>query len=92
MQIRYPEYYQMFQCIASACPDSCCKEWEVDVDNVAAAYYRTLTGDLGDRLRQVLKDTDDGTVMTIENGIQNRFASFLDAQNQHQTQNHLQTD
>jgi len=68
MQIRYPEYYQMFQCIASACPDSCCKEWEVDVDNVAAAYYRTLTGVLGDRLRQVLKDTDDGTVMTIENG------------------------
>ena len=68
MQIRFPQYYQKFQCIASACPDSCCKEWEVDVDAAAAAYYRTLEGDLGDRLRQVLKDTEDGTMMTIENG------------------------
>ena len=66
MQIRFPQYYQMFQCIASACPDSCCKEWEVDVDAAAAAYYRTLEGDLGERLRQVLKDTEDGTMMTIE--------------------------
>ena len=68
MQIRFPQYYQMFQCIASACPDSCCKEWEVDVDAAAAAYYRTLEGDLGERLRLVLKDTEDGTMMTIENG------------------------
>jgi len=40
----------------------------VDVDADAAAYYRKLPGALGDRLRQVLRDTEDGTVMTIENG------------------------
>ena len=68
MKIYTPEYYQHFRCIASACPDSCCKEWEVDVDEAAAACYRNLDGALGDRLRQVLKDTDDGTVMTIEDG------------------------
>ena len=68
MEIIIPQYYHDFHCIASDCPDSCCKEWEVDVDDDAAAYYRTLPGDLGERLRQVLKDTDDGTVMTIENG------------------------
>ena len=68
MKIAYPAYYPMFQCIAGACPDSCCKEWEVDVDDSAAAFYRSLEGPLGDRLRQVLKDTGDGTVMTIENG------------------------
>ena len=68
MIIRIPKYYQAFHCIASACPDSCCKEWEVDVDDQAAAFYRSLDGTLGDRLRQVLKDTDVGTVMTIENG------------------------
>ena len=67
MDIFYPAYYPTFQCIASACPDSCCKEWEVDVDETAAVFYRSLKGDLGDRLRQVLKDTEDGTVMTIEN-------------------------
>ena len=68
MEVFYPAYYSAFQCIASACPDSCCKEWEVDVDAQAAAFYRKLDGALGDRLRQVLKDTEDGTVMTIENG------------------------
>ena len=68
MKIRFPQYYEMFHCIAAACPDSCCKEWEVDVDDTAAVYYRSLEGDLGNRLREVLKDTEDGTVMTIENG------------------------
>lgn len=68
MKIVEPKYYRSFHCIASACPDSCCKEWEVDVDPESAAHYRTLPGGLGDCLRQVLRDTDDGTVMTIQNG------------------------
>lgn len=63
-----PEYYKDFQCIAGACPDSCCKEWAVDVDPVAAEYYRALPGVLGDRLRAVLQDTEDGTIMVIEDG------------------------
>jgi len=68
MEIIYPHYYRHFSCIAAQCPDSCCKEWSVDVDDDAAAFYRSLPGPLGDRLRQVLQDTEDGTVMTIENG------------------------
>ena len=68
MDVFYPKYYEQFVCIASACPGSCCKEWSVDVDAQSAAYYRALPGSLGDRLRQVLQDTDDGTIMTIENG------------------------
>ena len=68
MELITPNYYHQFQCIASACPDSCCKEWSVDVDEEAAARYRTLPGDLGDRLRQVLTDTEYGTIMEIENG------------------------
>ena len=63
-----PSYYRQFRCIASQCPDSCCKEWDVLVDDASAARYRTLPGPLGDRLRQVLLDTEDGTVMQIENG------------------------
>lgn len=68
MEVFYPKYYEAFSCIAAECPDSCCKEWSVDVDPQAAAFYRQLSGDLGDRLREVLQDTDDGTIMTIENG------------------------
>ena len=68
MKLIYPDYYKTFRCVAGACTDSCCKEWAVDVDDSAAAFYRNLEGPLGDKLRQVLKDTEDGTVMTIENG------------------------
>lgn len=67
MKCYYPGYYPEFHCIAGRCPDSCCKEWSVTVDDEAAAYYRSLPGALGDRLRQVLKDEDGITVMEIEN-------------------------
>ncbi len=69
MQIRKPAYYDAFRCIASLCPDSCCKEWEVEIDDRTAAYYRNLPGALGDCLRAVLKDDPEwGTVMTIQDG------------------------
>ena len=68
MNVFYPAYYHDFHCIAGDCPDSCCKEWAVDVDAQAAAYYRQLSGALGDRLRSVMEDADDGAVMILENG------------------------
>lgn len=68
MEITKPSYYDAFRCIASACPDSCCKEWDVQVDEASAAYYRSLPGALGERLRQVLKTEDGETVMAIEDG------------------------
>ncbi len=69
MRIVKPSYFDQFKCIASACPDSCCKEWTVQVDAQAAAYYRSLPGALGDRLRQVMTEEDNSdTVMINENG------------------------
>ncbi len=65
MKLTKPSYFDTFRCIASACPDSCCKEWDVQVDDEKAALYRSLPGDLGDRLREVLRDEDGETVMTI---------------------------
>ena len=68
MILRKSAYFDDFRCIASACPDSCCKEWDVQVDVVSAEFYRNLTGALGDRLRSVLQDVDGEAVMTIEDG------------------------
>lgn len=68
MKLTKPDYYDTFRCIASACPDSCCKEWDVQVDETAAAFYRQLPGALGDRLREVLREEDGETVMTITDG------------------------
>ena len=68
MELFFPPYYHGFRCVADRCPDSCCHEWTVDIDPQTAARYRAMEGDLGDRLRAVLQDTDDGTIMVNENG------------------------
>lgn len=68
MIVRKAAYFDQFRCIAGICPDSCCKEWSVQVDEAAAARYRALPGPLGDRLRQVLCVEDGETVLSIENG------------------------
>ncbi len=67
MYIRKPSYYDSFRCLAGACPDSCCHEWTIAVDNDAAAFYRSLPGSLGDRLRQVMALEDEDTIMVNEN-------------------------
>ncbi len=68
MRIYKHDYYDRFRCIAGNCPDSCCKDWDVQVDDTSAALYRSLDGALGERLRKVLKDDPEaGTLMTIEN-------------------------
>jgi len=68
MILRKPVYFDQFRCIAGSCPDSCCKEWDVQVDPASAAAYRSLPGPLGDRLRQVLTEEDGEVYMTIEDG------------------------
>lgn len=50
--------YDQFRCLAGACPDSCCQEWEVLVDEDSAARYLALSGALGDALREKLKQED----------------------------------
>lgn len=68
MQIIKPYYFDSFRCIAGACPDSCCKEWEVQVDAESAELYRKLPGPLGDRLRQVMYEEDGDIYLAIEDG------------------------
>lgn len=68
MNICKPEYYDRFRCLAGDCPDSCCQDWTVQVDEKSAAFYRSLPGALGDRLRQVLDDGEDGVTLTLQEG------------------------
>ncbi len=65
---RKPAYFDDFTCLAGTCPESCCHEWEVDIDDTSAELYRTLPGPLGDALRAVLRDEDGSTYMTIQDG------------------------
>lgn len=68
MEITKPGYFDRFRCLAGHCPDSCCKDWEVQVDGDAAAFYRQLPGALGDDLRRCLRDENEETYMTISDG------------------------
>lgn len=56
MKIRVPEYYKDFSCIGGECIDTCCAGWEVDVDKKSSAYYKSVDGAFGDRLRSKLVD------------------------------------
>lgn len=60
MLLRYPAYFEDFCCIASQCPDSCCKEWEVLVDEASADAYLQLQGPLGEDLRTHLYQDGEG--------------------------------
>lgn len=77
MNLRVPDYYPEFRCLASACPHSCCIGWEVVVDGQTAAYYKTAPGPLGERLRENLIG-EGGTFCFSLRGSR---CPFLDAQN-----------
>jgi len=52
MQYIFPDYYKQFKCIASECQHSCCIGWEIDIDPDTSAYYNTVSGAFGQRLKQ----------------------------------------
>ena len=73
----YPSHYAAFHCIAGACPDSCCKEWEIVVDTASAERYRSVSGTLGERLRQAMITDADGDIVFQEH---NSRCPFWNAQ------------
>lgn len=69
MKHLYPSYYSEFRCIASRCPDSCCKDWDVVVDSETEAFYNTVQGEPGDKLRRLtVTDSDGDRVFVLQDG------------------------
>ena len=56
-----PSCYPSFRCIAGECRHTCCRGWEIGIDEQTLAYYRTLPGPLGDDLRSSIDQADDGS-------------------------------
>ena len=56
----YPDFYAAFSCRASGCRHSCCRGWEIDVDEAALRRYAAVEGDLGQDLRRNIYQDDDG--------------------------------
>ena len=63
----YPAFYKDFKCIANRCEDSCCKDWDIDVDSETEAFYNTVKGPLGDKIRS-LTVTDEYGERVFQSG------------------------
>lgn len=54
-----PDYYKDFACIKGDCRHSCCVGWEIDIDEGSLAYYRSLNGEIGQRLRESVDESGE---------------------------------
>ena len=41
----YPDYYKKFRCIADKCPDTCCSDWQIVIDDESLEKYRNYAGE-----------------------------------------------
>ena len=41
MKYHKPSFFDQFKCIGSACTDTCCAGWEIEVDETTAEGYLT---------------------------------------------------
>ena len=62
----YPDFYPAFRCLAGDCPDTCCKDWEIVVDDEAMAFYRTIPGELGEKLKTAFCKQDGDTCFRLD--------------------------
>lgn len=79
MILRTPSFYKDFKCIAGACPDSCCQGWEVDADEKSLEYYKTISGEIRERIDSVLTHDEFGnTIFRLAN---KKRCPFLNEEN-----------
>lgn len=51
MKYRTASFYKKFHCIGGICEDSCCENWEIDLDEISLKRYMKEKGDFGKRLK-----------------------------------------
>ena len=62
------EIYSEFKCKADKCKNSCCKGWEIDIDEDTLDYYKGLDTELGNEIRQNIHEGDDTFFMLTSDG------------------------
>lgn len=56
----YPDYYLDFKCIADKCSDTCCRGWEICINDDSLDKYRSIGGEIGKRLNENITTDEDG--------------------------------
>ena len=55
-----PDFYDRFQCKAGNCLHSCCKGWEIDIDEATAQRYSEDRTPFGEELRKHIQTSEEG--------------------------------
>ena len=53
------EIYREFRCKADKCKHSCCKGWEIDIDEDTLDYYKSLDTELGNEIMENIHEGED---------------------------------
>lgn len=53
------EIYSEFKCKADKCKHSCCKGWEIDIDEDTFGFYKSLDTEFGNEIRQNIHEGED---------------------------------
>lgn len=61
MKLIAPDYFEKFKCLADKCVHTCCKGWEIDIDEKTMSFYETVEGKLGERLKKGIEKDEFGT-------------------------------
>lgn len=65
MKLIAPDYFMRFQCSADRCNHTCCKGWEIDIDDDTLRKYKYIGGSLGKKLRENV-DFENGCFRLLE--------------------------
>ncbi len=69
MRYTFEDHYHDFKCIASKCPDSCCKGWEIIVDSDAYEKYKKNSSEFSKRIiKKITTNEDSEHVFIQKNG------------------------
>ncbi len=71
----FPSFYDNFKCKASACTDTCCTGWEIDVDDTTYDKYKAINSQFGEYILSNI--AIDGDIKTI-NLTNDEKCRFLD--------------
>ena len=78
MKYIVPDYYEKFSCIADKCRHNCCIGWEIDIDDKTLEYYKSVGGEIGERLKKNIAYQNSTAYFKLA---QNDRCPFLNSRN-----------
>ncbi len=79
MKVRVPDYYDEFVCLGSACPDTCCVGWVIEIDDASYQRFQALKGTIGRRVMEnIILSPEGKPVFKLD---ENARCAFLNKEN-----------